>query len=41
VREANPLLGDLTQDFDFSQPARPPVVLPVCPQTDLVPQPPC
>jgi phospholipase C len=31
VREANPLLGDLQLDFDFSQPARAPVILPVHP----------
>jgi phospholipase C len=36
VREASPLLGDLRADFDFSQPPRPPVVLPVNPVTDLV-----
>jgi phospholipase C len=27
VREANPLLGDLTSDFNFNQPARAPVIL--------------
>jgi phospholipase C len=31
VREANPLLGDLSSDFDFTQPPRAPVVLPVNP----------
>jgi phospholipase C len=31
VREANPALGDLANDFDFSQPPRPPVILPVHP----------
>ena len=41
VRESNPLLGDLTADFDFSQPARPPLILPVCPVTDLTPKPSC
>jgi phospholipase C len=41
VREASPLLGDLTADFDFSQPPRPPLILPVCPATDLTPQPTC
>jgi phospholipase C len=41
VREANPLLGDLTQDFDFTQAPRQPVTLPVCPQTDLTPAPSC
>jgi phospholipase C len=37
VRENAPQLGDLTADFDFSQAARSPVVLPVHPVTDLVP----
>ncbi len=41
VREANPLLGDLTADFDFSQSPRAPIILPVCPQTDLTPAPAC
>jgi phospholipase C len=41
VRESSPLLGDLTADFDFSQPPRPPVILPVCPATDLQPKPAC
>src|SRR5581483_11904108 len=27
VREDNPMLGDLTADFDFTQPPRPPVIL--------------
>jgi phospholipase C len=27
VRENNPLLGDLTADFDFNQPPRPPLIL--------------
>ncbi len=31
VREASPILGDLAADFDFSQPPRPPVLLPVHP----------
>jgi phospholipase C len=31
VREANPLLGDLSSDFDFNQPPRPPEILPVHP----------
>ncbi len=31
VREANPILGDLTADFDFNQPPRPPLILPVHP----------
>jgi phospholipase C len=41
VREANPLLGDLSADFDFTQPPRPPMILPVCPTTDLTPTPAC
>jgi phospholipase C len=41
VREASPLLGDLTADFDFNQPPRPPLILPVCPATDLTPPPVC
>jgi phospholipase C len=41
VREASPLLGDLTADFDFGQAPRPPLVLPVCPSTDLAPRPVC
>jgi phospholipase C len=41
VREDNPILGDLTSDFDFSQPPRPPTILPVCPSTDLTPTPKC
>jgi len=35
VREASPLLGDLTADFDFNQTPRPPLILPTCPTTDL------
>jgi phospholipase C len=31
VREANPLLGDLSSDFDFNQPPRPPETLSVHP----------
>ena len=31
VRESNPLLGDLQNDFDFSQPPRAPEILPVNP----------
>jgi phospholipase C len=31
VREASPLLGDLSADFDFNQAPRPPVILPVHP----------
>jgi phospholipase C len=41
VRESSPLLGDLTADFDFGQPPRPPLILPVCPSTDLQPKPAC
>jgi phospholipase C len=41
VRENSPILGDLTADFDFTQAPRPPLVLPVCPSTDLTPQPTC
>ena len=40
-REASPLLGDLTAEFDFTQAPRAPMVLPVCPNTDLTPQPTC
>jgi phospholipase C len=40
VRENDPLLGDLTSDFDFDRGPRPPVVLPVHPATTLVPRPP-
>jgi phospholipase C len=41
VREAEPELGNLLADFDFGQPPRPPVILPVCPATDLQPAPKC
>jgi phospholipase C len=41
VRETSPLVGDLSTDFDFTQPPRPPVILPVCPTTDLTPTPQC
>src|SRR5205807_9951602 len=37
VREANPMLGDLTADFDFTGPPRPPLLLPACPATDRPP----
>jgi phospholipase C len=40
VRE-NLAPGDVTSDFDFSQQPRAPVILPVCPQTDLSPAPSC
>jgi len=32
VRENSPVLGDITQDFDFNQAPRPPVLLPPTPQ---------
>jgi phospholipase C len=35
VRENTPGLGDLTADFDFNQPPRPPLFLPEDPHTDL------
>jgi phospholipase C len=38
VRESLPLLGDLVRDFNFSQSPRRPVMLPVCPATDLRPK---
>jgi phospholipase C len=41
VREDVPILGNLTNDFDFSQAPQPPLILPTCPQTDLVPTPAC
>ena len=41
VREDNPQLGDLMQDFDFSQKPRPPLVLPLDPKTTLVENGPC
>jgi phospholipase C len=34
VRENQPILGDLTADFDFSQQPRPPMLLPTNPPTD-------
>jgi phospholipase C len=34
VRENEPILGNLTADFDFSQQPRPPVLLPTNPPTD-------
>jgi phospholipase C len=36
VRENERRLGDLTQDFDFGQSPRPPLILPVYPTTDLI-----
>ncbi len=41
VRENSPMLGNLMQDFDFSQSPRPPLLLPVHPKTALVENPPC
>jgi phospholipase C len=41
VRESKAQLGNLAQDFNFTQQPRPPVILPVCPSTDLRPQPSC
>jgi phospholipase C len=37
VREANPGLGDLAADFDFSQPAAPPFILPAHPAPWSIP----
>lgn len=37
VRENAPLLGDLVNDFDFTQRPRPPLILPVHPRTTLIP----
>jgi len=34
VRETLPQLGNLAEDFNFSQPPRPPVLLPTNPPTD-------
>jgi phospholipase C len=36
VREDAPQLGDIDREFDFSQPPRPPMILPVKPKSDLV-----
>jgi phospholipase C len=36
VRENVPILGDLAHDFDFTQPPRPPLLLPANPSTDLI-----
>ena len=36
VREDQKILGDLTNDFDFNQAPRPPVILPVHPKTTLI-----
>jgi phospholipase C len=40
VRESASILGDLTNDFNFNQPPRPPMRLPVHPTTTLTAQPP-
>ncbi|HVT60917.1 MAG TPA: alkaline phosphatase family protein [Thermoanaerobaculia bacterium] len=37
VRERVPALGDLANDFDFTQPARPPLILPAIPIGGCVP----
>jgi hypothetical protein len=34
VREDLPILGSMTQDFNFAQPPRPPLLLPTNPPTD-------
>ncbi len=41
VRESLPALGNLLRDFNFTQPPRRPVILPVCPASDLRPRPSC
>ncbi len=41
VRESSSVLGNLVRDFNFSQKPRKPVLLPVCPKTDLRPKPRC
>jgi phospholipase C len=41
VRESNPSLGDLSNEFDFNQAPRAPFILPVCPATKLQPSPRC
>ncbi len=41
VRESNPILGNLLRDFNFAQRPRRPVILPVCPTSDLKPRPAC
>ena len=35
VRENTPTLGNLTNDFNFDQQARPPIILPIHPETTL------
>jgi len=39
IRENAAILGDLTSDFDFTQPPRPPMTLKPCPATTLTPRP--
>ncbi len=41
VRESGHLLGNLVRDFNFKQRPRRPVILSVCPATDLRPKPRC
>ncbi len=41
VRESLKVLGSLTRDFAFNQKPRAPMLLPVCPKTDLKPTPSC
>ena len=41
TRENKHALGNLVRDFNFDQKPRPPVILPVCPKTDLLPKPHC
>jgi phospholipase C len=36
VRENEPILGDLANDFNFNQKPRPPLILPEHPRTTLV-----
>ena len=36
VREDVPILGNLASDFDFAQPPRPPLILPLNPKTTLI-----
>ena len=41
VRETSPILGDMTSEFNFNQTPLQPLILPVCPTTDLTPTPTC
>jgi phospholipase C len=41
VRESLSVLGNLLRDFNFKQRPRSPMMLPVCPATDLRPKPSC